>query len=269
MDSDSFTNDNQETGEVQIETSDNKYFDGSKYVFLKDTSFDDFETEYKNFCDQIYKESDEDILNKYRYAAPIHKQKKKKIAPKILLFLAILGIVLTSVYSFVFVSSMINNKNINNKKIIIEGTKKEDSNIKFQLVTTGEWEKTDLSTNKDASMILSSKNKNKGFLVICEGKSELGENVTLDDYFDAVKSENTQLEEGIEEESVKEITLNNGYEAIQLNVIINHDSEKLKYMITLVETQKGFYQLIGWTKENLYAKSEKEFIEMTGSFNEF
>jgi len=274
MDSDSITNEKSENVEEQLDSSDKtssdkNYFDGSRYTFLKDTTFDDFETEYKNFCEQIYKESDEDILNKYRYATPIEPQKKKKLAPKILTFLAILGIVLTSVYSIVFVSSMINSKNINNKKLIIEGTKKEDSSIRFQLVATGEWEKTDLSTNKDASLILSSKNRNKGFLVICEGKSELGEDVTLDDYFEAVKSENTQLEEGLEEESIKDITLNNGYNAIQLNVNINHNDEKLKYMIALVETDKSFYQLIGWTTENLYAKSENEFIGMIASFNEF
>lgn len=267
MDSDSYTNENLMCDEGKPHTSEKNYFDGNRYS-IEESSFDDFETEYNNFCSEIYKESDEDILNKYRYSEPIPTKKNRKIVSTIFLILAIAGIILTSVYSVVFVSNMINNKYANNKKITFEGQKKEDANTQFRLVTNKEWEKADLSTNKDASMILSSKNRNKGFLVICEGKSELGENVTLNDYFDAVKSENVELNKGIDEESIKDVTLVNGYEAKQLQVNINQNGEKYKYMITLVETNKSFYQLIGWTTVSLYAKSEKDFIEMTESFNE-
>jgi hypothetical protein len=265
MNSENFSSDTSNS-EEQYKSDDNNFFDGSRYTVLKDRSFDDFETEYINFCKKTYAQSDEDIINKYRYGKP--QKKKRRLVPLIFFILAITGIALTLVYSFIFISGILNNKDTYSEKIIIDGQNKEHADSKFQLTVTNEWEKADLSTNKDASLILSGKNRNKGYLVICEIKSELGEGVTLDDYFDALKSENRELEEGIEPQSVKDITSKSGYEAKQLKVNIKHDGEKLKYIITLMETEKSFYQLIGWTTESIYDKSEKDFIEMTESFME-
>lgn len=269
MNSENFTNE-PSNSEEHYNSFKKQYFDGSKYTIPKDSSFDDFETEYRNFCLETYTESDEDLINKYKYArSQTHTHKKKrKLIPVLFFILATAGIALMSVYSFIFISNIINNKDTYNEKITIAGQKKEDTEIKFQLTATKEWEKADLSSNEDASLILSGKNRNKGYLVICEGKEELGDDVTLDDYFDAVKSENTELEAGIQEESIKDITLKSGYEAKQLMVNINHNNENLKYIITLLETDKSFYQLIGWTMENIYDKSEKDFVEMTESFME-
>ncbi|HEY9061082.1 MAG TPA: hypothetical protein VIO64_11375 [Pseudobacteroides sp.] len=267
MNSENFTNE-PSSGEEQYSSFEKQYFDGSRYTISKGSSFDDFETEYRNFCLETYTESDEDIINKYKYAKSQTQKKKRKLIPVIFFILATAGIALMSVYSFIFISNILNNKDTYNEKITIEGQKKEDTEIKFQLTATKEWEKADLSSNEDASLILSGKNRNKGYLVICEGKDELGDDVTLEDYFDAVKSENTELEAGIEEESIKDITLISGYEAKQLKVNINHNDQDLKYIITLLETDKSFYQLIGWTMENIYDESEKDFVEMTESFME-
>ncbi|MDP4182870.1 MAG: hypothetical protein Q8942_17510 [Bacillota bacterium] len=239
-------------------------YDGNRYSFEKSSIFDEFDIDYEKFRKNNYTESDEELINKYvNYEL---SKRKVRIFPIILALALICFIGAISVFAIGYVGGILNNDS-SLEKIVITGNKNEDESRKFQITATSEWQKNDTITNEDASLKISSKHEDKGFLIICEDKKEIGETVALEDYYKAVKEKNMEKNASIDD-GLKAITTKEGYKAEQFKANMEQSGKKFKYLITALETEENFYQIIAWTTESKYIKSEKEFMSMTDSFKE-
>jgi hypothetical protein len=104
-------------------------------------------------------------------------------------------------------------------------------------------------------------------MVLHEGKDTFADNFTLTDYYEAINGSMSKSLMNTTQTEPKEIQVN-GQQAIQFELNGEIDKIKISYLITLVETDGNFTQLLFWTLQNKMDEKRDMFINATSTFKE-
>jgi uncharacterized RDD family membrane protein YckC len=173
------------------------------------------------------------------------------------IILAIVFSILTcvSVVSAVFgISSLI--RDSNKSEIFLSKDKQ------FQITVPSSWS-NDSELHEDADISISNRYSGKFFIVLSESKQG---DTTLADY-EKIFEENF-VAEMINKDDVID-TYNkviNGNPAIQFSFKTTVEEVPVVYLITVVETQSHFHQLVAWTLEENYSSLQEELDHIAASF---
>lgn len=104
-------------------------------------------------------------------------------------------------------------------------------------------------------------------MVLREGKDVFTDNFTLTDYYNAINDNMSKTISNTTQTEPKEIEVN-GQPAIQYELNGEIDKIKISYLITLVETDGNFTQLLFWTLQNRMDEKRDMFIKAASTFKE-
>jgi hypothetical protein len=103
--------------------------------------------------------------------------------------------------------------------------------------------------------------------VIRENKSMFSEDMTTDDYCSIItESMIGRLENPVTTES-KSVKINN-YPALQFEIQGEVQKIKIKYLVSIVETNDSYYQLIAFTSQGEYNKQKSSYGKIFNTFKE-
>lgn len=135
-----------------------------------------------------------------------------------------------------------------------------------QITVPWGWDK-DSTLNKDADIGVSSYHDESYVIVLNEKKSDFDSETTLEDYCTLV---NEVMMEGIDnvEVSKPEEKSINGYDSRQLEIRGRVEGVDVAYLITFIETDNYYNQIIAWTIDDRYEQNKPVLQEITRSFKE-
>ena len=136
----------------------------------------------------------------------------------------------------------------------------------LQLTVPEGYEETDALNNEVANLQLMYAAKEQYIMTIFESKIDFSEDMTLDDFRDAVM-QNMQMAESAEFSDAESLTIN-GYDAQQFTMSGEVSKIKLKYLVTVIETDSGFCQILSWSLQSRYDEAEDVFKQIAESFTE-
>jgi hypothetical protein len=133
----------------------------------------------------------------------------------------------------------------------------------FQITVPSSWS-YDSDLHEDADISISSRYAEKYFIVLSESKQGFDNETTLADY-EKIIEENFVADDFVIDTYNKVI---NGNSAIQFSFKSTVDEIPVMYLITVVETQSHFHQLVAWTLEENYSSLQVELDNVVASFQE-
>lgn len=104
-------------------------------------------------------------------------------------------------------------------------------------------------------------------MVIRESKEVFAEDTSLRDYYDAILVSMKENLTNTKQTDPQEIQIN-GQSALQFELNGEIDKIKISYLITLVETDGNFTQLLFWTLQNRMDDKREMFIQASSTFEE-
>ena len=125
----------------------------------------------------------------------------------------------------------------------------------------------ELELSPDADIQASRMQQEEYMMVLREGKDTFADNFTLTDYYTAVTDSMSQALLNATLTEPKEIEVN-GQPAVQFELSGEIDKIKISYLITLVETDGNFTQLLFWTLQNRMDEKRDMFINAASTFKE-
>lgn len=174
--------------------------------------------------------------------------------------LLLVSIFLISVFTGCDLSKSLSNSAKGKTKIV----KSTDG---FSQITVPEsWSET-TTLNEAAVIQVANAAAEKYLIVISEPKEDFSENTTVDDYYNIIlENFKTGLENANLHPPVK--TTVNGKKALQFEVQGEVNKIKAAYIVTIVETDKNFHQIMSWTLQSRYEKNKAELLDVVSSFKE-
>lgn len=139
---------------------------------------------------------------------------------------------------------------------------------KSELTVPGTWEKQS-GLNAEAAIQVANLMSGQYAIVITESKAELGSDITLQQFADAVKQNTTKnvlIENVVMSEPVP-ITIN-GYPAVQFESNGTAAGIKLNWIYTLINAPKNYHQVITWSLATKYVQNKPVLLEVANSFKE-
>ncbi len=118
-----------------------------------------------------------------------------------------------------------------------------------------------------ANLQVMNKKDYKFTMVIAESKSDIDDSFTLNDYYESVSQLMAGNIESAELSDAESVTIGD-YDALQFTISGMSTNVKIKFLVTLVETDLGFYQIISWTMQYMYYDYEATFKKIAESFTE-
>lgn len=120
--------------------------------------------------------------------------------------------------------------------------------------------------NKDSIIHISNIIKDAYVVVLQDTKDSFGEDMTLSDYTDIVKSNLESEVVNAYSSEIKDASVN-GYNAKYYELTGEYSDINITYMYYCVETSDSYYQIIGWTKSSEFKANEQELKNIMNSFN--
>ena len=127
------------------------------------------------------------------------------------------------------------------------------------------WEEAE-GLHDNAQIQAKSGNPEGYILIIAEDKSDFTDSMTLRDYYDIIKSNFSNSLTDLELGSDKPHKIN-GFDAIQIQIKGTASNVKLIYLVSCVETDEYFAQIITWTINSKFEEIKPEFESIINSFN--
>jgi len=159
-----------------------------------------------------------------------------------------------------------------NNKIYIGITKEQaengydikSSDDKTQISLLPGWKEDD-NTNIDAKLTV--RNKDAYIMIIQEDKSSFSDDTSIDDYTNIIKE---HMLSKAKNPSISESNnlLVNGYNSKQFEFVAEISNYKLTYLVTIIETPTSFYQVIGWTTQDVFEKNKDMLNKIVQTFKE-
>ena len=125
----------------------------------------------------------------------------------------------------------------------------------------------ELELSPDADIQASRMQQEEYMMVLRESKDTFADNFTLTDYSTAVTDSMSQTLLNATLTEPKEMKIN-GNPAVQYELSGEIDKIKISYLITLVETDGNFTQLLFWTLQNRMDEKRDMFINAANTFKE-
>jgi len=136
----------------------------------------------------------------------------------------------------------------------------------IQIAVPENYESTEV-LNEAANLQVMDASANQFMMTISESKADVSDSYTLDDYYDVITQMMTSAMENSELSDAGTITIDN-FAARQFILSGEVEKIKLKYFVTLIETDSYFHQIISWSLLSKYDESEDLFKEIANSFTE-
>ncbi len=124
-----------------------------------------------------------------------------------------------------------------------------------------------LELSPDADIQASRTQQEEYMMVLREGKDVFADNFTLTDYYEAVNDFMSNTLTNTTQTEPKQIQVN-GQPAVQFELSGEIDKIKISYLITLVETDGNFTQLLFWTLQSRMDEKRDMFINASSTFKE-
>ncbi|WP_053955737.1 PsbP-related protein [Inediibacterium massiliense] len=121
--------------------------------------------------------------------------------------------------------------------------------------------------NEDAIIQVASEQQDDCTIVISDSKTDFAETMTIEDYMNEVVGNLFEETSNIEKSDIKDVTIN-GQKAKQIEVTEEEDKIKTVYMITIVETDKNYYQVLTCTSPSRLKDNRDGLEKITNSFKE-
>jgi hypothetical protein len=139
---------------------------------------------------------------------------------------------------------------------------------KSELTVPGSWEKQS-GLNNEAAIQVANLIGGQYAIVITESKKDLGSDITLQQFADAVKENTTKnvLIQNVVMSEPKPITIN-GYPAVQFESNGTAAGIKLNWIYTLINAPKNYHQVITWSLAAKYEQNKPVLLEVANSFKE-
>ena len=132
----------------------------------------------------------------------------------------------------------------------------------FQVTADDSWSVHD-DLHDEADLSIGSLFEEKYLIVLTEPKSDFSEDYSLEDH-------TLWVEESFAGESPLPVAANEtsigGYEAQQFEFDDVVDDYAITYLVTTIETEEHFHQLIAWTLTENFGRLEQELRDVTASF---
>ncbi|WIV19190.1 hypothetical protein QPK24_23230 [Paenibacillus polygoni] len=125
----------------------------------------------------------------------------------------------------------------------------------------------EMELSPDADIQASRMQQEEYMMVLRESKDTFADNFTLTDYSTAVTDSMSQTLLNATLTDPKEMEVN-GQPAVQYELSGEIDKIKISYLITLVETEGNFTQLLFWTLQNQMDEKRDMFINAASTFKE-
>lgn len=125
----------------------------------------------------------------------------------------------------------------------------------------------ELELSPIADIQASRSQKEEYMMVMREGKDVFADNFTLTDYYEAISANMSKSVTNSTKTEPREIQVN-GQPAVQFELNGEFDKIKISYLITLVETDGNFTQLLFWTLQNQMDEKRDMFIKSASTFKE-
>ncbi len=137
---------------------------------------------------------------------------------------------------------------------------------KCQLTVPGSWSvRKDL--NEEASIQVANLFAEQYTVVIADSKADFTDDVGLGGYAEMIRKGATNA---IQTPIVSEdrSLLVNGYPALQFEVSGSIESVKARWIYTVIDAPKGYYQIVAWTLHSKYEANKPVLLEVSSSFRE-
>ncbi len=148
-----------------------------------------------------------------------------------------------------------------------DATKDVSSSDGLLQITVPESYKESDILNADANLQLMNAAMEQYTITIFESNVDFSDDFTLVDYSDAVSSSMGGVMTSPEFSDIESLTIN-GYDAKQYTLSGEIEKIKIKYLVTLVETDNGFYQIISWSLLSRFDNALDTFKQIAESFTE-
>jgi hypothetical protein len=143
----------------------------------------------------------------------------------------------------------------------IQTVQSENSSLSMDFPKS--WKETNL--NDIATIQMAAVLKEQYMIVIEESALDFDESFTLDDYTAIIVENMKAGVEGAEEPILSDITVGSSVPAKQFELTGTVDKIKVKYLITCIENNGVFYQVITWSLQSRYDEAKPVFDEILTS----
>ena len=143
--------------------------------------------------------------------------------------------------------------------------KSDDSKAEIKVpVSWSEFDKTD---TPQASIYAGNEKDDAYLIVICEDKMDMSDDMSLNDYNSIVSK---QMTENVVDPKVSEasnLTINS-MNALQYEISGEYEKIKVRYLVTVMESNSKFYQIVTWSLQSTFDKNKSILKKVADSFEE-
>lgn len=133
-----------------------------------------------------------------------------------------------------------------------------------QLSFPKEWKST-TSPNPETKLFCT--DGKSGIAIIHDNKSIFSDDMTIEDYCSLVTENMTGRIDNPVTTEAKSVKINN-YPALQFELQGELQKIKFKYLVSVVETDGGYYQLLAYSNQSDYSKFKNNYIKIFNTFKE-
>ncbi len=121
--------------------------------------------------------------------------------------------------------------------------------------------------NDAANLQVANEEDYKYTMTIAESKSDFCESYTLSDFYEVISQSMAGTLESVDLSDAESVVIGD-YDAVQFTLSGTVSNARVKYLVTLIITDTGYYQILSWSLQNLYYDSEATFKRIAESFVE-
>ena len=147
------------------------------------------------------------------------------------------------------------------------GTTTLTSADKKMEITLPAYMTTEMELSPNADIQASRALQEEYMMILREGKDTFADGYTLDDYYEAVINNMSETLTNSSQPTPKKIQVN-GQPAVQFELNGEIDKIKISYLVTVVETDGNFTQLLFWTLQSQMDAKRDMFLQATDTFKE-
>ncbi|CAM3426141.1 hypothetical protein [Marinicrinis lubricantis] len=148
---------------------------------------------------------------------------------------------------------------------VIEGNVHSTEDGKAEVTLPDDWNLVEQKQNALSTLEAANMRDEKYIMVISEAKTDIGGELDLATYADLITQQMTAVAQNSEQSDVADMTID-GHPAVQFNLNGTVQGVDIGYLITIIETDRDFHQVVSWSTGSNYGNHEEEFKNIASSF---
>ncbi|AWB45751.1 hypothetical protein DCC85_17185 [Paenibacillus sp. CAA11] len=142
----------------------------------------------------------------------------------------------------------------------------KNSDDSIEVKVPSNWS-TGLNLSPDADIQAAAPASEDYIVVLRESKTDFPDNVTLNDYYKVILDNMKGSMTNPEQTEPKQVTIN-GLKGMQYELTGEVDKIKISYLITILESDKNFTQVLLWTRANMMDQKRPGYTDIVNTFTE-